>query len=140
MFLLLFSGSLAFLPGLLALLTGFSKWPSPLGAFGRPARTSYAPSPLYPPPPAHLCFSSTTHFNLFFLSATIHPSSPSLSLSPPSYLSSSLFCISSLVSIFRLTHIVALFLLNLSCSKITLLSFSNITLSKTKLGFHEAKL
>lgn len=31
-------------------------------------------SPLYPPLPAHLC-SCSTHFNLFFLSATIYPAS-----------------------------------------------------------------
>lgn len=83
----------------------------------RPLETCQAvicPSPLYPPLPAHLCLFSSTHFNLFFLSTTIHPSSPSAFLSLLLYLSppSPLFCISSLVSFFfKLTsfHLLLLF-------------------------------
>ncbi len=138
-----------FLPVLLALLTGFSKWPSeaagsPPGAFGdlpgRHMPLSTLSSSACPP----LLLLLYTFESLFFSTPLfIHP--PPL---PPSayftYLPSSLFSISSLVSLSPPTHIfsslIALFLQNLSCSKITVRSFLNIILSKPKLGFHEAKL
>lgn len=99
------------------------------------------PSPFYPPPPAHLCFSSSTHFNPFFFFFTpppfIHPPPLSLSLSLLLYLSPLL----TLLHLFACQLLFsALFLQNLSHSKTTVQSFFSIIVSKTKLGFHEAKL
>lgn len=98
-----------------SLLTGFAKWPSEAaGSPPGPLETCQAvicPSPLYPPLLAHLCFSSSTHFNLFFLYATIHLSSPSqpTSLLISSSHSSASLCLSASPLQLASFHLLLLF-------------------------------